>query len=126
MGDGCYSIRVNPTGKEENNGASAKIYVSNVDKNGWRLSSEEGMYAAAAKVDGKVCSSPNDSSYSTKKNKGYVVEIAVSKTLLGKDVQSIRYTAAFVQDKGFSLPRLGNSFISGTTYNNPNTWVIKK
>ena len=127
MGNGCYSIRVSPTGKSGDGGADAQIYVSNGDKNDWRLSTaEEGMYAVAVKVDGKVCSNPNDSSYSTKKNKGYVVEIAVSKALIGKNVKEIRYTAAFVQDKGFSKTRLGNSFISGTTYNNPNTWLVPK
>lgn len=126
MGKGCYSIRVNPTGKEGSSAANAQIYVSNGDKNDWRLSSEQGVYAVAVRVDGTVCNDPNDSSYSTKKNKGYVVEIAVAKSLIGKNVQEIRYTAAFVQDKGFSATRLGNSFISGTSYNNPKAWITAK
>lgn len=121
----CYSIRVNPTGKDGDGGADAQIYVPNGDKNDWRLSTEAGVYAAAVKVDGKVCNDPNDTS-STKNNKGYVVEIAVSKSLIGKNVQEIRYTAAFVQDKGFSKTRFGNSFISGTSYNNPKAWIVAK
>ena len=126
MGKGCYSIRVNPTGKEGSGAANAQIYVSNGDKNDWRLSTEEGVYAVAVKVNGRVCNDPNDSAYSTKKNKGYVVEIAVSKSLIGKNVQEVKYTAAFVQDKGFSDTRLGNSFISGTSYNNPKAWITAK
>lgn len=126
MGKGCYSIRVNPTGKDGAGAADVQIYVSNGDKNDWRLSTEEGVYAVAVKVDGTVCNKPNDSSYSTKKNKGYVVEIAVAKSLIGKNVQDIRYTAAFVQDKGFSDTRFGNSFISGTGYNNPKAWITAK
>lgn len=126
MGKGCYSIRVNPTGKDGDGAADVQIYVSNGDKNDWRLSTEQGVCAVAVKVNGRVCNNPNDDSYSTKKNKGYVVEIAVAKSLIGKNVQDIRYTAAFVQDKGFSDTRLGNSFISGTSYNNPKAWITAK
>lgn len=126
MGKGCYSIRVNPTGKEGDGAANVEIYVPNGDKNDWRISAEEGVYAAAVRVDGTVCNKPDDSSYSTKKNKGYVVEIAVAKSLIGKNVNEIRYTAAFVQDKGFSDTRFGNSFISGTSYNNPKAWLTVK
>lgn len=126
MGKGCYSIRVNPTGKEGSAAANAQIYVPNDAVSEWSLSTAPGMYAAAITVDGTVCNKPNDSSYSTKGNKGYVVEIAVSKSLIGKNVQSIRFTAAFVQDKGFALASFGTSFISGTSYNNPNMWTLVK
>lgn len=122
--DGCYSVRINPTGKAGADAVNIGIYIPNDSATEWTDTVLRGKAAAAVRVIGRVCNQADDESYSTEDNVGYVMEVAISKSLIGEDADAIRFTAAFVQDKGYDLPRLGNSFISGTSYKQPDTWVI--
>ena len=85
-----------------------------------------GKVDAAVKVDGRVKNAYADKQYSTDDNKGYVMEIAIDKSLFGDNVSEIKFTAAFVQDKGFDEARLNNSFIPDTHYLRPSTWVVMR
>ena len=122
--EGCYSVRINPTGGEGEDAVNIGIYIPNDSASEWTDTVMRGRVAAAVQVNGKVCNTANDTSYSTDGNVGYVMEIAISKALIGEDADAIRFTAAFVQDKGYDLPRLGNSFIEKTGYKQPDTWII--
>jgi len=123
---GCYSVRVNPTGKEGAEAVNIGIYIPNAAGNGWSSTSMRGKVDAAVKVDGRVKNVYADKDYSTEDNKGYVMEIAIDKSLFGDNADAIKFTAAFVQDKGFDQPRLNNSFIPDTHYLRPTTWVTMR
>ena len=122
--EGCYSVRINPTGKSGAAAANLGIYVPNDTLTEWTRVELSGKVAVAVKVMGKVQNTANDPDYSTDGNTGYIVEIAIDKSLIGINADSIRFTAAFVQDKGFTLNRLGNSFIEGTHYLKPEGWKV--
>ena len=96
-------------------------YVPNDTLSEWTAYELNGAVAVAVKVNGSVVNSANG--VSNPQNVGYVVEIAVSRALIGMDVDAFKFTAAFVQDKGYNVNRLGNSFISGTQYLRPETWI---
>lgn len=121
---GCYSVRVNPTGKEGDEAVNVGIYIPNAAGNAWDSTSMRGKVDAAVKVDGKVKNSANDRLYTTENNKGYVMEIAIDKSLIGDNASAVRFAAAFVQDQGFDQTRLNNTFISGNHYLKPSTWVL--
>ena len=55
-------------------------------------------------------------------NTGYVIEIAIDKSLIGLDADSFKFTAAFVQMKEYDEARMENSFIEGTKYITVSTW----
>ena len=118
----CYSIRINPIGEGEVT-YNLGIYVAKDDGSEWRYSEIAHNVKVAVKVNGKVQTSA-DGSYDTSKNVGYTVEIAIDKILIGLDTDAIRFTAAFVQDKGYDEPRLNNTFITGTHYMKPETWIV--
>ena len=124
MSKGCYSVRVNPTGLEGDDAVNIGVYVPNAAGNNWNSTRMRGKVSAAVKVDGKVKNDANDRLYDTSENVGYVVEIAISKALIGESEQAVRFAAAFVQDKGFDIPRLNNTFIKNTHYIKPSTWII--
>ena len=121
---GCYSVRVNPTGKEGDEAVNIGVYIPNSNGSAWNSTYLRGKVSAAVKVDGKVKNSANDRLYTTENNKGYVMEIAIDKSLFGGDTSAIRFAAAFVQDQGFDQTRLNNTFISGNHYLKPSTWVL--
>ena len=121
---GCYSVRVNPTGKDGDDAVYIGTYIPDATGSSWASVKMRGKVAAAVKVDGSVKNDANDRLYSTEDNKGYVIEIAISKSLIGEHEQAVRFAAAFVQDKGYDQPRLGNSFNKGAHYLKPSTWVI--
>lgn len=136
--DGCYSVRVNPTGKgnETYIGMYQPKYlngvVSNVEPsttnggNIWHeMTNMRGKVAAAATVDGTIINRSDMGSVDTSQNEGYVIEVAVDKALLGDlDAKDMIYTAAFVQARNFDMSRLNNTFIKGTGYLTPNTWKL--
>ena len=119
---GCYSIRINPTGEMNSTGFRLGTYVPNAGLTEWEARALGGAVAVALKVNGTVVNTANG--VSDPDNVGYVVEIAVSRALIGADTDGYRFTAAFVQDKGYNLNRLGNSFISGAHYMRPATWSV--
>ena len=124
MTKGCYSVRVNPTGLDGDDAVNIGIYAPNAAGSDWSSIRLRGKVAAAVKVDGRVKNDANDRLYDTSENKGYVIEIAISKSLIGNREQAVRFAAAFVQDKGFDQPRLNNTFIKNTHYTKPSTWII--
>jgi uncharacterized protein YdeI (BOF family) len=121
---GCYSIRINPTGLDGDAGYRLGVYSPNTSGNEWMSTTISGKVDIAVKVDGKVQLTAKDDNYSSDDNTGYVVEVAIDKSLIGIEEDTIRFTAAFVQDQGYDLPRLGNSFIEGTHYMKPATWIV--
>ena len=124
MKNGCYSVRINPTGLSGSASCNLGTYIPNSAGNEWNHTSLPGMVCAVSKIDGRILTKEDDTGYSTDENRGYIVEIAIDKSLIGDDSSSIRFTAAFVQDQGYNLPRLGNSFIEGTHYTKPSTWIV--
>ena len=119
----CYSIRINPIGEGEVT-YNLGVYVAKDDGTEWRYSEIAHNVKIAVNVNGKVQTSADDKDYDSSKNVGYTVEIAVDKILVGLDADSIRFTAAFVQDKGYDEPRLNNNFIPNTHYTKPDTWIV--
>ena len=99
------------------------VYVQNDKGTEWRYSEIAHNVKVAVKVNGKVQTSA-DEKYDTSKNVGYTVEIAIDKILIGLDANTFRFTAAFVQDKGYDEPRLNNTFIPDTHYMQPETWIV--
>lgn len=122
----CYSIRINPTGYDGAASCKVGIYVGREDGSEWRYSEISYTVTAVSVVHGSVQSTKYDSEYDSSKNTGYTVEIAIDKILLGLDADSMRFTAAFVQDRGYDEPRIANTFIGGTHYLRPVTWIIFK
>ena len=118
----CYSIRINPIGEGEVT-YNIGVYVQNDKGTEWRYSEIAHNVKVAVKVNGKVQTSA-DEKYDTSKNVGYTVEIAIDKILIGLDANTFRFTAAFVQDKGYDEPRLNNTFIPDTHYMQPETWIV--
>ena len=128
--DGCYSIRVSPTG--ENNGTGYYLAFYDVrtilDKNdvyqtNWVRTKKDNRYSVAVKVNGKVKNSLLDVDYDTANNVGYTVEIAFDLELLDENKDALLYTTAFCQARDFELNRLANTFYKGV-YNNPLGWEI--
>ena len=77
------------------------------------------------KVNGEIQSATPGSDYDRSKNTGYTAEIAIDKTLfMGADLNSFKFTAAFVQMKEYNQTRMGNSFIEGTSYVDVETWKL--
>ncbi len=122
--EGCYSIRINPTAEAGELSCNLGIYVPNDQGNEWRKISLLNVVKCAALVDGHVGTSAYDSNYNSENNVGYTVEIAIDKILLGLNESSLRFTAAFVQDRGYNDPRIANTFIEGTNYVKPETWIV--
>ena len=121
---GCYSIRINPIGNSGLVTYNLGVYVPADNGTEWkRLSVLPTIYAAVT-VHGTVQISENSEGYDTSLNTGYTVEFAFDKSLIGLDSDSFRFTAAFVQDRGYDEPRIANSFIPGTNYIKPDTWII--
>lgn len=118
----CFSIRINPTGKDGEDALRIGTYTSNNSCTEWETVTLIGRVKAAVKVNGKVQNT--DSAESTAQNVGYVMEIAVDKSLIDPNADEIRFTAAFVQAKGYGQQRLNNSFIGGTSYIRPQSWII--
>ncbi len=128
--NGCYSIRISPTGENDGTGYYLGFYdVRTVlDKNdvyqtNWIRTKMDSKYSAAVKVNGKVKNSVLDFDYETTNNVGYTVEIAFDLELLDENKDALLYTAAFCQARDFELNRLGNTFYKGV-YNNPLGWEI--
>ena len=118
----CYSIRVNPIGDSGILSYNLGVYVPNENGTEWnRIYILPDVYVGV-QVYGHVQTSadPRD----TSGNVGYTVEIAFDKSLIGIDADSFRFTAAFVQARGYTEERIGNSFIDGTHYVKPSTWVV--
>ncbi|MBE6536362.1 MAG: hypothetical protein E7673_00260 [Ruminococcaceae bacterium] len=120
----CYSIRINPTGEKGELSCNLGIYVQNAAGNEWRYSEIAHNVKAVALVNGSVQTSEDQTDYDPSKNVGYTVEIEIDKILIGLEAESFRFTAAFVQDKGFNEPRINNTFIPGTHYIKPETWIV--
>lgn len=133
---GAYSIRICATG-EEGKGTFYKVYEpkyydgvpSRVEESSpaqWREKFDSlGYVDAVAKIDGTVKNSLDVEDYDTSNNTGYVIEIAIDKSIIGgEDANSFVYTAAFCQARGFGKKRLNNSFIPNTSYLNPSTWLL--
>lgn len=122
--DGCYSIRINPTGQPGELSCNLGIYVPNDAGNEWRSITLLNVVKCAAVVNGHVGTSSLDPNYNQANNVGYTVEIAIDKILIGLGETSFRFTAAFVQDRGYNDPRIANTFITGTRYIDPSTWIV--
>ena len=120
----CYYIKVNITNDEESGNVVAGMASYSPYNNGWDNHRNPIKTKVKAKIDGTVMEDKNDESYSTENNTGYVVEGAIDISLLGKEKDSMQFTAAFVQDSGFMTERLNNSFIPGTSYINVGTWKL--
>ena len=123
MRDGCYSIRINPMGTGSATAYRLGVYVPNDTKNEWTaINNVDDLIKIAIYVNGSVASAAGDKP--AEGTTGYTVEIAISRSLIAWDIDSFRFTAAFVQDKGFSDPRLNNSFIPDTNYVKVETWIV--
>ena len=122
FGTGCYSIRINPTGYDGDIAYRFGAYVPKADGSEWTAADVGTAVAVAVKVHGSVVNTANG--VRDPNTTGYTVEIAISRALLGMDDDSFRFTAAFVQDQGYDLQRLGNSFITGTHYMKPEGWIV--
>lgn len=132
---GAYSIRVNPTGQAKSTFYKIyepKYYDGIPSRNEtssplqWREKYDNlGYVDAVAKVDGTVMYSTSIEDYDVKNNNGYVIEIAMDKSIIGgQDATSFTYTAAFCQARGFGETRLNNTFIPNTSYLTPSTWKL--
>jgi len=122
--DGCYSIRINPTGDVGAASVNLGIYVPNNAGNEWKYITLANVVKAVCVVNGRVQTTASDTEYDSSQNVGYTIEIAIDKILIGLSETSVRFTAAFVQDRGYDEPRIANSFIPGTHYVKPNTWIV--
>ncbi|MBE6635106.1 MAG: hypothetical protein E7617_02735 [Ruminococcaceae bacterium] len=120
--NGCYSIRINPTGGRYDLSYRLGTYVPNEKLNEWQSVDLSDKVKVCVYVDGKIVTSA-DQTPDPKNNVGYVVEIAVSRDIIATDTDSFKFTAAFVQDKGYEEQRLNNSFIDGTHYLKPSSWI---
>ena len=124
MDASCYSIRINPIGDGR---FRIGIYEPNANKNEWTSVTENlfGYIRVGVKVNGEIQSATPGSDYDRSKNTGYTAEIAIDKTLfMGADLNSFKFTAAFVQMKEYNQTRMGNSFIEGTSYVDVETWKL--
>ncbi len=119
LSEGCYSIRINPIADGE---LRLGTYVPNAQGNEWTSAELPGMISANVKVDGEIISSEPTEDFDRNNNTGYVIEIAIDKTLIGADADSFKFTAAFVQMKEYDVLRMDNSFIEGTKYITVSTW----
>jgi hypothetical protein len=119
---GCYSIRINPTGEMNGTGFRLGTYVPNDTLSEWGAKELGGALSVALKVNGTVVNTANG--VSDPNNVGYVVEVAISRALVASETDAFRFTAAFVQDKGYNLNRLGNTFIENSHYMRPATWIV--
>ena len=119
---GCYSIRINPTGEMNGTGFRLGTYVPNDTLSEWGAKELGGALSVAVKVNGTVVNTANG--VSDPNNVGYVVEVAISRALVASEADAFRFTAAFVQDKGYNLNRLGNTFIENSHYMRPATWIV--
>ncbi len=122
----CYSIRINPMGSNGSYSCNVGIYVPNSQGNEWARVEIAHTVVSATVVRGSVQTSKNSEGYDSSLNTGYTVEIAIDKILIGLEKESIRFTAAFVQDRGYAEDRIGNTFIPGTHYVKPETWIVFK
>ena len=120
----CYSIRINPLGENGTLTYNLGVYVPNENGNEWRFSEIAHNVKIGVVVNGSVQTSKYQSGYDTNQNVGYTVEIEIDKFLIGLDAESFRFTAAFVQDKGYDEPRMANTFIKDTHYVKPETWIV--
>ena len=120
----CYSVRINPTGLDGSLSCNVGVYVPNAAGNEWSYCEIAHNVNAVTVVRGSVQSSKNSEGYDSELNTGYTVEIAIDKILIGLEAESFKFTAAFVQDRGYDEPRIGNSFIPGTHYVKPETWIV--
>lgn len=124
MDTSCYSIRINPI---DDGTFRLGIYAPNANKNEWAAVEENlfGSVRVGLKVNGEIKSSAPGSDYDRSKNIGYTVEIAIDKMLfMGLDIDSFKFTAAFVQMKEYNQARMGNSFIDGTLYVDVSSWKL--
>ena len=122
----CYSIRINPIA---DGNFKLGIYAPNNTKNEWQAVEDNlfGFVRVGLNVNGEIMSSSPGADYDRSKNQGYTVEIAIDKMLfMGTDLDSFRFTAAFVQMKEYNQTRMGNSFIEGTKYIDVSTWKLVK
>lgn len=133
---GCYSIRINPTGKGKgyfyrmyepryDDGVLGKLDTGN-DSNYWTLKTDDrGLVSVAIKTNGTVMNSASQTDYDSKNNVGYVVEVAVDKSLIGgEDATDFIYTVSYFQARNFTENRIGSSIVSGTKANDPSTWLL--
>lgn len=119
MADECYSIRINPIA---DGNFKLGTYIPNAAQNEWDYEPLFENIRVGVKIDGKVQASTPDESYNRDENKGYVIEVAIDKALIGTNFDSIKFTAAFVQMKEYNQTRMDNSFIEGTSYVDVSTW----
>ncbi|MBQ8380905.1 MAG: hypothetical protein IJY18_03335 [Clostridia bacterium] len=122
LGADCYSVRINPTDNADEHYCNLGVYAGNADGTEWKKIAIFPEIYAAVSVRGSVVTSADG--VSNPDNEGYTVEIVIDKALIGLDSDSMRFTAAFVQDRGYDEPRIGNSFIKGTHYTTPTTWIV--
>lgn len=129
--EGCWSLRVTPTGELDGNGYVAVFYrvqqyINNKDKlvTNWASAQKIATYSVGVQVDGRVKNSLHDDDYNPKDNKGYTVEMAIDIDLLGEYKDSILYTVGFCQSRDFENNRLANNFLNNGLYNNPATWTV--
>lgn len=118
----CCSIRINPIA---DGNFKLGIYTPNDTKTEWSAVKDNvfSYVRVGVKVNGEIKSSAPGADYDRSKNQGYVVEIALDKTLfMSTDANSFKFTAAFVQMKEYGQPRMGNSFIDGTSYVDVTSW----
>ncbi|MBQ3015474.1 MAG: hypothetical protein IJD79_01700 [Clostridia bacterium] len=119
LAEGCYSIRINPIADGE---LRLGTYVPNAQGNEWTATALPGMISANVRVDGEIITSAPSEDFDRNNNTGYVIEIAIDKSLIGLDADSFKFTAAFVQMKEYDEARMENSFIEGTKYITVSTW----
>ncbi len=128
---GCWSVRVNPVGNgsdEVNIGVYRPRHFRNVDGNAayeWDQTNVGAAVEAACVIDGEIMTDASQFDYTTENNVGYVIEIAIDIDLLGDEIRNaVQYTAAFCQARNFNEDRINNTFITGTSYLNPATWIL--
>ena len=119
--EGCYSIRINPIA---DGNFRIGTYVPNAAGNEWSSASYLDKIRVAVNVLGEVQSSAPDSSFDRNQNTGYIIEVAIEKSLIGNNADSLKFTAAFVQMKEYDQTRMANSFIDGTHYTTVSSWKV--
>ena len=119
LASGCYSIRINPIADGT---FRLGVFVPNAAGNEWESLTLTDKIRVGVKVNGKVQTSADETDRNA--NEGYVIEIAIDKSLIGYRADSFRFTAAFVQMKEYDQNRMGNSFIAGTHYTKVSTWKV--
>jgi hypothetical protein len=117
--NGCYSIRINPIADGT---FRLGVFVPNAAGNEWESLTLTDKIRVGVKINGKVQTSADQTDRDA--NEGYVIEIAIDKSLIGYSADSFRFTAAFVQMKEYDQNRMGNSFIAGTHYTKVSTWKV--